>query len=122
LLGLSALEEVLNFGAGDLRAEAAPVDVEAVVVAGQKIHFVRHFGFCEGLVQEFGLLRRNETITGAKNRNGGRSVRADVIERGQSPVAFGKLLGRAADVFLHRGMDMSGLLQVRCNNAKSVGP
>ena len=38
---LIALEEVLDRGAGDQRAEATPVHIEAMIVAGQQIYFVR---------------------------------------------------------------------------------
>jgi hypothetical protein len=72
---------VLDLDPGDLRAEAASVDVEAVIVARKNADFVGHTGPRQGLVQQLRMRHRNEAIAGANGRDGGRRLRGDTGQR-----------------------------------------
>jgi hypothetical protein len=61
-----------DFLAGELGAEAAPVDFEGVVVAWQQISFVRHPRLREGLVEDKGLVGRDVMIACAEQGYGWR--------------------------------------------------
>ena len=60
------LEKRFDLLAGELSAEAAPVDLESVIVAGQQVSFMYHPRLREGPVEITGLFDGNDVVACAK--------------------------------------------------------
>src|SRR5262245_12250411 len=91
-------QELLELGAGELRIEPAPVEVEAMIGPRQQPGRMRDACARERLLQPLGLLERHDAIAPAQKRDRRRRLRADMTDRRERLVAVGILRRSAADV------------------------
>src|SRR3990170_2619296 len=86
-----SIKKQFDLLACELCAEAAPIDLKAVIIAGQQVGFVCHACVPQGLVKDIGLIDRDDAVTRAEQRDRRRGFCADISDGGQGPIAVGVL-------------------------------
>src|SRR3954468_8396486 len=89
-------KEMRELGAGNLGAETAPVEIEAMIGGGQQIGLVLHPGAGERGIEKASLIGVDDAVAFTEQRARRRRVGANRAERRRDPIALQIRSGRAA--------------------------